>query len=635
MTPALRPLLAMLALTLVAGSADAAKKPAASPAPSAPAACADFYGNINATWLRSHPVPAGADSISRWDELRADAAKRTQLLVTSPRATVAGPASNLLADLVASGQDEAAMDAAAQSVLAPLIARVDAIRKPKDIAVAINALQAAGIPVLYDLDVRRDPQSGQPRATFVPNGLTLHDPAFYGSADPELQRIGGIYRAYLADLLKFSGTPNDQLVATSGEALQFEQLLAQASGSKSVQAQSPAAAAKTYSQLGLGSFMSAAGVSPPEVFVEQPEFFKAANDLVTKAPITQWKSYLRAQLLHSVASLLTRDYRRIYVSFVDDTLAKRNLSQSERVALLVREQAPDLLSAAYSESALSTAQDRKADAIGAAIRAAGKRAVDRATWLSAEEKAAANKQLDAMQLGIGKPITPVAFTSLQFQRSNYAANVLALRRWQRAREIARLARPIWAWPVSQASPVIGFEPGENRLIVTAAALQAPVFSGVSDAADYGALGALMAQQISTGMHLSPSAEKAWAEQSLPLVAQYSAYTVAGNNKVNGERTRAQNSADLVGLEIAYDALAASGAVDPAARKAFFASWASVMARSDRDSALVAALPTSTYAPAKWRVNGTVVNHPQFTAAYACKVGQPLYKAAKDQVSLLR
>ena len=632
MTPALRPLLAMLALTLVAGSADAAKKPVA---PATPAACSDFYGNINATWLRSHPVPAGADGISRWDELRADAAKRSQQLATSPRAAVAGPASTLLADLVASGQDEAAMDAAAQSVLAPLIARVDAIKKPKDIAAAINALQAAGIPVLYDLDVRRDPKTGQPRATFVPNGLTLHDPAFYGSADPELQRIGGVYRAYLADLLKFSGTPGDQLVATTSQALQFEELLAKAGGGNNVQSQSPSAAAKTYSQLGLGGMMSEAGIAPGEVFFEQPEFFKTANTLVTKAPVPQWKAYLRAQLLHSVAPMMTRDYRRIYIGFVDETLAKRTVSQSERVATLVREQAPDLLSAAFSENALTTAQDRKADAIGAAIRAAGKRAVDRATWLGADEKAAANKQLDAMQLGIGKPITPVAFTALKFQRTNYAANVLALRRWQRAREVARMERPIWPWPVSQSSPVIGFEPGENRLIVTAAAMQSPVFSGTSDAADYGALGVLMAQQISTGMHLSPAAEKAWAEHSSPLVAQYNAYTAAGTSKVNGERTQAQNSADLVGLEIAFDALSAAGPVDPAARKAFFASWASVMARNERDAAVIASLPTSTYAPAKWRVNGTVVNHPQFTQAYACKAGQPLYKAAKDQVSLLR
>lgn len=631
MTPALRPLIAALALTLASGPVTAAKKPAT---PAAPAACSDYFGHVNATWLRAHPVPSGSDAFSRWDELRAQADTRTREMLLSGTAGP-GPASRLLADLIASGQDENAMDAAAQSVLAPLLARVDAIRKPKDVAVAINALHAAGVPVLYDFSVLRDPQSGQPRATFSPNGLTLYDPAFYNPADPELQMLGSLYRAYLSDLLEFSGTPAAQADATALLAAQFEEQLAKVTAGNNVQSQTPAAAAKAYPQLQLASFLAEAAAAPPEVHFVQPEYFRTVNGLVAKAPVPQWKAYLRTQVLHSIAPMLTRDYRKIYGGFVDDKVEKRSMTQADRVARLVREQAPDLVSAAFAERAVSPAQEKKADAIGEAIRAAGKRAIDRATWLGADEKIAANKQLDAMRLGIGKPTVPVSFTGLSFQRGNYAANVLALRRWQRARAVGRLASPLWPWPVSQTLPVIGFEPGENRLIVTAAALQAPIFSGTSDAADYGALGSLMAQQISTGMHLSASAERAWADQAKPLVAQYAAYSIPGGSKVNGEQTLAQNAADLVGIEIAFDALGQAGPVDATARKAFFAAWATAMARTDRDAALAAAQASSKFAPAKWRVNGTVANHPEFTKAYACKAGQPLFKAAKDQVSLLR
>ncbi|KFN44904.1 M13 family metallopeptidase [Arenimonas oryziterrae] len=633
MTPAFRPLLAMLALTLVSGSAEAAKKPAA---PAAPAACADFYGNVNAAWLKAHPLPAGADSFSRWDELNALAAQQTRDLTRSGTRVGDGRASALLADLIASGQDENGMDAASKAALAPLLARVDAIKKPKDLAQALIALQAAGVPVVYDFDVLRDPQNGQPRATLIPNGLGLADPAFYGSADPELQRVGGLYRAYLADLLKFSGVPGDKLAEQTSQAITLENELAQAMAAPTAQSQSPAAAAKAYPQLLLADFLKSQGVAAAEITIQQPNYFRNVDRMIAKTPVPQWKAYLRAQILHSMAPTLASDYRRAYASLVDDGIAKRQpRTQTDRVALLVQEEAADLLSAAYAERYVSAAQEQKADAIGAAIRAAGKRAIDRATWLDADAKTAANKQLDAMYLAIGKPMIPVAFTSLAFNRDQYAANVLALRRWQRARAIARLERPIWPWPVSQTHPVVGFEPAENRLIVTAAALQAPVFSGQSDGADYGALGALMAQQISTGMHMPANVEQAWATRSQPLVAQYNAYTVVGANKVNGERTRAQNAADLVGVEIAWDAFNTQSTPDFAAKKAFFVAWGSLWARQDRDAALVASMPTATYAPAKWRVNGTVVNQPLFPKIFACKAGQPMFKADKDMVSLLR
>jgi len=53
------PLFATLILSLAAGSA------AAQRAPAVPAACADFYGHVNAAWLAQHPLPAGATHFSR------------------------------------------------------------------------------------------------------------------------------------------------------------------------------------------------------------------------------------------------------------------------------------------------------------------------------------------------------------------------------------------------------------------------------------------------------------------------------------------------------------------------------------------------------------------------------------------
>ena len=636
MTPAFRPLLVLFALTLVAGSADAAKKPAAKPTANAPSACTDFYGNVNASWLRAHPLPAGADGFSRWDEIKALADRQSRELTQAGKSTGSGPASSLLADFVASGQDETEIDADSRKLLAPLLAQVDAIKKPKDLARTLIVLQASGIPVLYDIDVLRDPQNGQPRATLIPNGLGLSDPAFYTSGDPAVQRVAGLYRAYVADLLKFSGVPGAQLAEQSSQAIAIEVQLAQTLAVPNAAAQSVAAANKSYPQLLLAESLKAMNVPASEITFQYPAYFKAVDGMIAKTPVTQWQAYLRAQILHSLAPALATDFRRSYALMVDDGLAKRvPRTQAERVSQLVNDEAADLLSAAYAERYLGAAQEQKADAIGDAIRAATGRAIDRATWLDADAKLAARKQIDAMRLAIAKPATPVSFDGLHFDRGEFAGNLLALRRWQKARAIARLTAPVWPWPVSQAQPVVGFEPAQNRLIVTAAALQAPIFEGKTTASDYGAIGALMAQQIVLGLFGGGEYQAAWMAHGSALVNQYGAYTAIGSNKVDGARTQAQNAADLAGLEIAYDALNTQAPTDWAAKKAFYTAWAAIWARQDRDSAVTAALSSTTYAPAKWRVNGTVINQPDFARVFACKAGQPLFKAAKDQAALLR
>ena len=129
---------------------------------------------------------------------------------------------------------------------------------------------------------------------------------------------------------------------------------------------------------------------------------------------------------------------------------------------------------------------------------------------------------------------------------------------------------------------------------------------------------------------------AWSRRATPLIAQYNAYPAAGGaTRVNGSRSFSQNQADLAGLELAWDALAAQGSPDTASAQAFFAAWAGLWARQDKATALAAAQATAIHAPAKWRVNGPLANLPAFGQAFACKGKAAMQRPAKDQVALWR
>jgi putative endopeptidase len=334
---------------------------------------------------------------------------------------------------------------------------------------------------------------------------------------------------------------------------------------------------------------------------------------------------------------MAKDLRQPYLAALN--LAKATdeaIPATARMASLTSQEGSELLSAAFAETYLSKAKEQQVDAIGEAIRAAMGRAIDRSTWHSADGKAASRTKLAAMRVSIGTPLHPVSFDGLRFDRSSYAGNVLALRRWNRARSLALLGTAIWPWPISQTRPAIGYQASENRLIVTAAALNPPAFEGKSAASDYGSLGALVAQQMSLGFaDFAQPDGAALTSRQAGLISQFSAYPATDMVKVNGTRMLRQNTADLAAIEIAWDAFNALGTPDPAAAKEFFRAWASVWARQDSPAALAAAQSQSDFAPAKWRVNGPLSNTPAFAKAYACKAGQPMTRAAKDQLAIWR
>ena len=638
MTQAFRPLIAVLLLSFATGSLAAKKKPVVPPPPLGPAPCVDFYGHVNFNWLLAHPLPSGVQSFSRWDELNTLAEQQTRDLLSSPGSSNPGVASNLLANLVASSLDQASLDAAARVTAQPLLAQIDAMRKPKDIPRVIAALHAAGVPVVFGFDVMRDADTGQPRTWFYPGGFGLPDSAYYISTEPELQRAVGLYRNYLGELLKFAGVNEAKLAEQAGWAFVIEQSLALSTGSAASetfvidpQKKNP------YPTPWMADFVRTQAIAPPSISLQQPAFFRALDSMLVKPSVPQWQAYLRTQVLHSFAPAMAKDPRQPYLAalkMVPESSA--TVPKSERLAKLALHDGAELLSAAYAETHLNKADEQRADAIGEAIRASMGRALDRATWLSAEGKAASKTKLAAMRLAIGKPTEPVSFAGLNFDRRNYAGNVLALRRWNRARSFARLNSAIWPWPVSQTQPAIGYQAAENLLIVTASALRPPALETRSTAWDYGSFGALVAQQMSLGFaDFTDSDGRGLAYRQAGLIAQFNAYPAGSMANVDGARMQRQNSADLAAIEIALDALNAQGATDLIARQDYFQAWASVWARQDSPASLASAQATSAFSPAKWRVNGPLVNTPAFAPTFKCKAGQPMFKAAQEQLAIWR
>src|SRR5690606_25177691 len=131
--PTPRPLALALILALAAGLAapdgHAAKKPARkAKAPAVSAACTDFYASANADWLKANPMP-DSGAISALGQLTVRAQQQQRDLLDAAMQAPQGNVQQLLGDFWASGLDEAAVERDGANPVAPLLKRIDGIRK--------------------------------------------------------------------------------------------------------------------------------------------------------------------------------------------------------------------------------------------------------------------------------------------------------------------------------------------------------------------------------------------------------------------------------------------------------------------------------------------------------------------------
>ena len=104
----------------------------------------DFYRSVNGKWLDTFVMPADKARYGAFDKLRDDTELQVKALVEdAARATDAAPGSETqkIRDLYNSFMDEAKLEELGAKPLAPLFARIDAVKDKADVAALIATLQ--------------------------------------------------------------------------------------------------------------------------------------------------------------------------------------------------------------------------------------------------------------------------------------------------------------------------------------------------------------------------------------------------------------------------------------------------------------------------------------------------------------
>jgi putative endopeptidase len=204
-----------------------------------------------------------------------------------------------------------------------------------------------------------------------------------------------------------------------------------------------------------------------------------------------------------------------------------------------------------------------------------------------------------------------------------------------------------------------YNPSLNEIVFPAAILQPPFFDmAADDAANYGAIGAVIGHEISHGFDDQGSQfdgdgvlcnwwtdadRQAFDAVTTQLVAQYENYAALPGKTLNGRLTLGENIADLSGLQIAFRAYQASQRANPAEPAAllngctgeqrFFIAWARVWREKVRDERALQLLTTDPHSPAAFRANGAAVNHDGFHTAFSTQPGDAMFKPAPERLRI--
>lgn len=657
--------LALLAPMLLLGlqaPADAARKVKAHnakavPETSVPTACAAFHDHANEAWLKANPAPP-VGSVSALDSLRANARAQERALLEEMAKAPNDDASRVLGTLWNDGMNEAAIDAAGVAPLQPWFDRIGKLRKPRDVAAAIADLHAAGAQIVFNFAADPDLKHPAQRIGYATQGgLGLPDPAYYTRSDAEARDLLGRYRAYVQTILRLSGIPDDQVSSESGWVLSIEMQLARGSESlaqtRAVDATyrpTPVAALrKTYPALVLDKFLATQHVTDPNISLAQSGFFSTVNAMLDNVPVEQWQAYLRFHVASAMAPYLSKPFQDAYFQMYGRLLAgaAQPADRPQQVLDTVDRTLGATMGHAYAQRYLTPTARDAATRVADALRTALKDAIDRNTFMDAATRAAAQAKLAKLSIQIGEPATAPSLAGLKLG-GGYANDVLALAAWRHAREMDSIGKPDDGsrWPVHPQTPTATYDLLRNRIVITAAFVQAPVLDAGMDAArQYGAFGSVFGHQLQYAVAgkgrgidadgqlrdwWSPATDAAWEQRTTPIVAQFNGYVIADTTHIDGTRTRDENLADLGGVELAWAAFnAAAGGKPPtaAAQRDFFDAYAKLWARHSAPASLLAWAATAIQSPAKYRVDGVLANVPAFAKAYGCKTGQPMMLAA--------
>ncbi len=641
----------------------------------------DFFSYANGGWLKATEIPAG----KRLWNARSEIAERTRQqvgqLLDDANAAPPGSDARKVADFRAAHLNEAAIEARGMTPLKPLLDRIDRVRDKAGLTRLLGSELRSDVDPMnagvYDsshilgLAVQAGNHGEKLHVAYLlQGGLGLQDREHYLDADPRMQALRVQYQAAISDVLARLGVEGSGLAsrtASRAEAVMvLETAIARSHATREASADehnadtlwTRADFAREAPGMDWTAFFAAAGLARQQTFVVwQPSAVKGAAALVASQPLQAWKDHLRIRVIGRCAEVLPRALS-VQAMVLHGAAAgwEQPGARAQRALDATQSALGDAIGKMYTERHFPPEHKARLQVIVANVVSAFARRVEMAAWMSPATRATALAKLRSLYFGIGYPERWQDHSRLVVDPSDALGNLRRVAQRDTRQAIARLGQPVdqkeWSIAPQWPGAVLAFN--QNAYNFAAALLQVPKFDpAASDAANYGAIGAIVGHEVSHLVDTLGAEYEAdgrlhrwWSDEDMAryeaateaLVRQFSGYRPFPDVAVDGKLGLTENLADLGGLVSAFDAyrrtLGAEANDKESVRRQdrqFFIGFARSWRSKYRDDAL-RAQAASDHAPETYRVS-TVRNMDAWYEAFDVKPGQRLYLEPGERVRI--
>jgi len=638
----------------------------------------DFDEYANGGWRKATEIPADRSSTGIFLQVFQKAEQRLADLVKSIAESnpAAGTDERRIADYYAAFLDT---DTIEQRGLAPVQPELDAIAAIGDKAAFatwlgqnlradVDPLNATNYYTdrLFGLFVAQDLQDpSRNMAYLLQGGLGMPSRDYYLSQDKDMAAVRDAYRTYMVSLLEQAGIADAVAKAKVVYALEEKIAKAQASiieteNAHNARKWATADFAKKAPGLDWAAYFKAAGLDGQDAITAwQPDAIAKLSALTASVPLQDWKDWATFHAINRNAGLLPKAFADLSFGFYGTTLngTPQQRPRDKRALSAVNNALGDAIGKLYVQKYFPASSREKIQQLVANLLAVFPERIDRLEWMDPETKAKAKAKVAATRVGVGYPDTWRDYSSLEVKPDDALGNAQRAELAEYRHQLAKLGkapdRNEW-WMTPQTVNAVNL-PLQNALNFPAAILEPPFFDpNADDAANYGAIGAVIGHEISHSfdnlgsefdaegrLHnwWTPGDSEHFKAAGRKLVEQYDAYEPLPGLHINGEQTLGENIADLAGLETAHEAYVKSLGGKPApvidgltGDQRFFLAYAQAWRTKARDASLRAQVIGDGHAPGRFRAQ-TVRNIDAWYDAFNVQEGQGLYLAPGERVRI--
>jgi predicted metalloendopeptidase len=630
--------------------------------------CQNFYQYACGNWQKNNPIPGDQ---SRWGQFNKLEENNKlvlyEILTGAAKPGKHNPIEKKVGDYFAACMDTKTIEARGA---APLKAELDSISKVStrsQLIEEIANLQQKGVRALmafYSLADMHD--ATMQVANIDQGGITLPDRDNYLKNDASDKEIRDKYVVHVQKMFELAGDNAATAQKEARTVMTIETALAKANMDRT-QRRDPknrdhmtevAAIEKDAPNFELARFFEVAKAPAfSKVNVANPEFFKQVNDLLSSAPVDDWKVYLRWKAIHSAAPLLTDNFVKEDFNFFNATLRgqKELAPRWKRCVEYTDGELGEALGQLYVEKVFGKEQKERTQTMVKAIEDAMSDDLHSLEWMTPDTKKAAFVKLNAIVNNIGYPEKWRDYSSVKVTSDDFFGNTQRADYFETHRTWNKIGKPTDKKEWSMTPPTVNayYNPSRNDINFPAGILQSPFYSPtVDDAVNFGGIGVVIGHELTHGFDdqgrkfdaqgnlrdwWTAEDGKAFEERASCIADEYSSFVSVkdenGEVHLNGRLTLGENTADNGGLRLAYAALMkimnndASQETDGySAAQRFFLSYAQVWCQNVTPQEARRRAMIDPHSPGEWRANGAVRNFDQFYKAFGCKTGQPMVPA---------